>query len=312
MEFGEILGGGFKLMGLTFANAGIITIILIVAGTLVVGASTQSYFDAMIQAFTAASGLDPEKDAEAFQKAMMPMMGSMALNLGVQFLYLLMIVFTQVIATLAGWYAAHGQKIGLGDLFSLAFKRSFWMSAIQTLMIVIFLFVIYLAVAIVGSLVGVPIVFVALYGVFFVWFVTKLLTRIQLIAIEDRGPWQGMMASMTLAKGNWLRSFLVATVPTVVLLAITIIFSMLTMGGKGLFDLQGASMSAGDRADFGQLAVQMRAMRDSLSYPFFALSGVLTGIFVLYFTHLTTLLYIDLKGRRGDFDVLEEEVAAEA
>lgn len=307
MEFGEMLGGSFRLTGQTIGTAGILTIIVIVGSSLLVGLATQSYFDAIIASFTAASGLNPEKDGEAFQKAMMPMMGAMALNFGIQFVYLLVIVFTQVITTLAGWYAVHGQKIGLGDLLGLAFKRSYWMSAIQTLMIVIFLFVLYLAAAILGAVLGIPYLFLIPYALFVVWFMVKVLTRLQLICIEDRGPWQGMMASSTLSKGNWFRSFLVVLAPTLVMGAVSVLSSMALMGGRGLFDLQGASVSAeGNDVDYGQLVIQMKAMRESFTSTFFAVTGAITAIYILILTHLSTLLYIDLKGRRGDFDLVDE------
>lgn len=314
MEFGEILGGAFKLTGRTFGSAGVVTVIAILLFSVVIAYTTQNYLSAVGASFSAASGINPEKDSQAFQNAMTAMIGPMITSVGVQFLYLLIIVFTQVLVALAGWYAAHNEKIGVGGLFSLAFKRSYWMAAIQTIMLAIFFIVVMMGLAIVVAILArftgdvattalMPVLYVAI-----IWFLVKTVTRLQLIAIEDRGPWQGLMASLTLSKGNWWRSFAAVLVPTVVMGAVTILSSILMMGGKGLFDMP-MGMNAGPSAateNYALLGAKMKEMANALTLPFFLVSGFIMSIYLVYLTHVTTLLYIDLKGRRGDFDAIEE------
>lgn len=314
MEFGEILSGAFKLTGRTFGSAGVVTIVTLLLFSIVIAYTTQSYLSAVGAAFSAASGINPETDAQAFQNAMAPMIGPMITSVGVQFLYLLAIIFAQVLVTLAGWYAAHNEKIGIGGLFSLAFKRSYWMAAIQTVMLAIFFIVVLMGLAIVVALlarvtgdVATSLLMPVLYVVI-IWFLVKTLTRLQLIAIEDRGPWQGLMASLTLSRGNWWRSFGVVLVPTLVMGAATILVSVAMMGGKGLFDMP-MGVNAGPGGNTGNYAVlgaKMKDMANALTYPFFLVSGLIMSLYLMYMTHVTTLLYIDLKGRRGDFDVIEE------
>lgn len=314
MEFGEILGGAFTLTSRTFGSAGVVTLITLLLFSIVIAWSTQSYLSAAGSAFSAAGGFDPEKDAQAFQSAMAPMIFPMITSVGVQFLYLLVIIFTQILITLAGWYAAHNERIGIGGLFSLAFKRSYWIAAIQTIMMAIFFVVLLMGVAImiavltqitgdVATMLLMPALYVAI-----TWLLVKTLTRLQLIAIEDRGPWQGLMASLTLSRGHWWRSFGAILIPTLVLGAATLLVSIAMMGGKGLFDMpMGMNAgAAGGADDFVILGARMKEMASALTYPFFLVSGLIMSIYIVYSTHVTTLLYIDLKGRRGDFDAVED------
>ncbi len=301
LSFGQIYATTLALIRRTPAAVIIAFVILMGLGVLqTIG--TMSYLDAMVQVAGTGGlqeGATPQEQAEAGQ-AMMQGLTPLVLA-GALSLFGAILVMTMLVVT--GWFSINGEDLRPGEMMSITFGRPFWMALLQTLIIVFFAVVLSMIVAvfcfaIMGEKSRTAIPYISMLLLFYPLMAT--IFRIHNVVAQDRGPWQGMIASIVLANSNFLRLF-----GTLMLAAVAYgAFSVLVGLAMGQSSMMGMSMG-GD--DGGLTEAAAREMRDNVTWGRSIVSSLLNSLFLIFISYLLTPLYVDLRARRGDFDPELEE-----
>ncbi len=133
------------------------------------------------------------------------------------------------------------------------------------------------------------------------------IVRVQNVVVEERGPWQGMIASIARVKGNFWRIFLLVMAVILVwatgLLLINLLLNGNPMGNFGAMMNGGAEQSTGDIED---RVAALTMMKPYLEWPYIIISGIWSSLWFIVLFNLTTVIYADLLARRGEFQTEEE------
>ena len=263
---------------------------------------TMSYLDAMVHVAGTGGlqeGATAKEQAEAGQamlQGMTPLVLAGAVNLLGTVLVMTMLVVT-------GWFSINGEDLRPGEMMSITFGRPFWMALIQTLMFLFFAVLLSMIVAvfcfaIMGENSRTAIPYVSMLLLLYPLIAT--IFRIHNVVAQDRGPWQGMIASIVLANSNFLRLFAALIIAAVAYGA----FSWLVGLAMGHSSMMGLSMGGDEK---GLSAAAAREIRDNVTWGSSIISSLLNSLFLIFLSYLLTPLYVDLRARRGDFDPELEE-----
>jgi hypothetical protein len=309
MDLGEIFATTWGLIRRTFSNAALLSIIIIFILGLLFNFGMRSYLTTMAD-FSASGGLTPQDDPELAQQMATQVMGAVIPFMFVTLIYFFGLIFVQVMATIASWEAINDRSIGMGELFRRSFSRPFWISVLQTIMFGVilaaafFLLIIILYIIAGGNqemlqsmmwLILIPLIYPIIATIF----------RIHKVAIEDRGPWQGMIASIVLVKGSWWKTFGTLVLLWVAMAAVSFLIGMATGGGD--LSAFGGSMSAGSN-DPEAAAAALASARDAYTIPYMIANSFISSILFTFFFYILTPMYVDLRARRGEF-LSDEEMA---
>ncbi len=308
MDFGEIFGTAMQLIRRTLPTFLGGAVLLMLGYTLY----TYTMIDMMgAMAHAAESGLlgpnpDPEQSKMLLQ-LIMPSLGMMILSV---VLFLIVLQFVQVLATLTSWDAINEQPIGFGEAIGRSFGRPFWIALVQgiivgaVLMAVFFLALIVLAGASGGQMgaggsaaslvIGLPLII----GVAIVYLLISL--RVHTVVAEGRGPWNGLIGSITLVKTGFLKTFGVLFLAGLGFGAVSFIVSMLLGGPSG-------SMNFGGNNDPDAIIESYKRMQEAGLLGVGVANGLVSGLGLMFTSYLLTPLYVDLRARRGDFDELPDQ-----
>lgn len=301
LDFGEIFATTFSLIGRTLPVF-LLCLGLFLAGFVLYSGNMIEYM--RVAAEGAEKGLlgpdaPPEQAAEfgrVLLSAMVPM-------LMFSFLVAVIAQFMQVAVTIASWETFNGRSASLGTVLAAAFRRPFWSSLLQMLaiglviVVLLFLFVIVAALALGGRMEasGPTFGLVLLLCTLYPTVATSL--RVHKTVGESRGPWQGMIASIALVNSRFMK-----------------IFGLLLLTGIGwaaiyfiVATLLGIPMpSPGGNNDPDQIVKLYNDMAARSSIGYTLVSGGLTALGLLFTFYLLTPIYVDLRARRGEFDLTDE------
>ncbi len=308
MEFGEIYGTTFSLIRRTLGVA-IISIVLIAASTML-GMTAMMNMQAA-SAEMAASGVIDENgqpvdknDTEALERAAAPVMAALVPLGGAMVLMLVVSVFSQVATALAGWHALADEPLALGEILRRSFGRPFWISLVQTIILLFVVMIVgvnyvVLTVALAGGPGNSPPLFltvVVMLAIAYAFVVTSM--RMHRVVVEGRGPWRGIISSIALVNPMLMRTFGIIAVGMIGWGAIMYLQSVLT-GTSDTMTNGGGGASA--------IIQQYEIMKKVMTPTTMALGGLLTALASVFFFYLFTPIYADLRARRGDFLVPEDE-----
>lgn len=211
-------------------------------------------------------------------------------------------IFVMTMLVIAGWFAINGEVLRSGELVSMTFGRPFWIALIQTIMFItcvllLLMFGAILRFPIADTSFGSYLKYVA--GVAMLYLLIATMFRIHNIVAQDRGPWQGLIASIALAHSNLLR------LSGVLILTAVIygIFAWLVLMAMGESSTGGWAFDP----EKGLSEAAARELRDSVTWGSSIVSSLLNSLFLVFISYLLTPLYVDLRARRGDFDPELEE-----
>lgn len=313
MEFGEILATGWRLTRRTIPTAGLLTLIISVGLALLMVPFLREFMLGISNII-----LDPamhvaEPDPDVIMRHIMPMMGSMIVFGLVAFLAFFLALFTQTATTIASWDAMNDEETSLGDLIKRSLRRPYWYVLAQAVIMYAFVSLANIVVAIVGTILAAVtmgigyILLQFVYQVALIYFVIATIFRIHQVVIGDRGPWQGMIASIALVKDNWWRTFGVMFV-IVVILSIILIPVMLPIFIPMIGEfMQLAEMSQGQEPDPAAVATAFTNIANSISPFWIVLVAIVSSAMTLLTINTITAMYVDLRARRGDFLTDEDD-----
>jgi hypothetical protein len=209
-------------------------------------------------------------------------------------------VLAHVATTIAGWEAINGRHAGLGSVLGRAIRRPFWMSLLQTLILIGILFFAAMVVGIIAFPFAksnpdiLPWVMLAIALLVYAYPLVATLFRVQKVAIEHRGPWKGMIASVALVKGNWWRTFAILLLFMVASTALTSLVGV-ALGNRDVFNFGNMT------ADPDQQAATAIRLKEMFTWSYILISSIFPAITLTFLFYLLTPMYVDLRARRGEF-----------
>ncbi len=126
-----------------------------------------------------------------------------------------------------------------------------------------------------------------------------------MITVEGRGPWKSLVASLALGKGMWWRNFALFLIPGIVVIGIAVVLLIVSMQ-NGSAGLVAALQTPSDPENPVLMMEKLQAVMGYIA-PIITVMMVLGAVIYPFFQHLTTEIYTDLRARRGDFDVDDED-----
>lgn len=247
-----------------------------------------------------------ERVMREFLSAMMPMLLT-------GFVAFLAMRFAQALVTNAGWDAALDERRSLGELAGASLGRAMWMSVLQWIIIAILWIAISLVASILISAIGrgsagpaVAMIFGYLLQALWIWFMVATSTSTPMIAVESRGPWKSLVASISLGRGSWWRNFALLLVPCVIVIGINILVSLISASSISPEVLGSLQSQPNDPQNPAEAIARMQTLMQVLSPMMISLVAVF-AIITPFFYHLCTAIYIDMRARRGDFELEGEE-----
>jgi hypothetical protein len=281
-----------------------IVVFLIIYATLILLGYTQMNIIGAQMKVAAIGGLDPNATQDVKTKAaqmMMPALVPWASGVIVAFF---LIVLTQVTATLAGWEAINGRRAGVGAILSATIRRPFWMSLIQTLILMAVLFLVMMVLVIIAfpfsksNPQALPGIIFGIGTLVYAYPVVATAFRIHRTSIEGRGPWQGMIASIALVKGYWWRTFGILFLFLIASTALTSL-GALALGNDSLFNFSAAT-------DPSTRTAAIMRMHDLYTWGYILASSAIPALVLTILFYLLTPMYVDLRARHHEF-LSEEE-----
>lgn len=254
-------------------------------------------------------------DPDTALNLILPIYGRMILATPLNLLAQILSPWLQTMTVYASWGEVNGEHPGLGGLMRRPFKRALWMVIAHMLIIG--------GIASLGSMVLVPFVAVgtavvlplgiaAGFGFFLalLYFIVAASLSVHFIALDDRGPWKGLIASITLVKNDWWRAFsLLAIIWCVVAVIAAPAGIWMVLNVIDVVRTLGIVSNPEDPAVAAEFFAQIGRM---LSPWMFVIYGVASSAFSLLMINAQTVLFVDLRARRGDFlggDEMGEEIA---
>lgn len=304
MEFGEVYTRAFGLLGRIGGVALLALVLCIGSGYLmnVVGLDAQESQLAMLDELGQGGG---EPSQAAAGAAMMA--GIMAL--GVMIVYIGVVVFASVMLMMAAWEALNDRPASPGELLGHVLRRAYWAVLVQCIIVGVILVLYALLLVLIGTIAGAGdqkvLTVVMLVGV------APLLYPLMLVAfapyrtaIDGRGPWQGIIASIALVKGQWMRAFALFAVALIALIAVNILVSSLA-------DLPRMGFNIGAPGDYREQARMLREMIANQTPMKLLVGAVMQSVGSVIMTVIVLVIYADLRARRGEFDEVAGEDGAD-
>ncbi|MBS1911810.1 MAG: hypothetical protein JST22_07475 [Bacteroidetes bacterium] len=298
MDLGDQFATTFQLIRRS-AGVFLLAVVLMAACSILYQNASYHMMGRMAE-IAASGGMSDNADPELRQQMGMQMLSTTAANLGFFLIYIMVLVFSHVMAAIAGWEAVNAREISLGAVFTRAIGRPFWASLLQTIIMVMLavvvvaiVYITFIAVAGVGAsrspLPLLLIVLILLYPLVATAF------RIQKVSIESRGPWKGLIASIALVKGNWGRTFLTLLIAAIGGGVLIFLTGMLTGGGMAF---QFGSRGGGN--DPQAIIDAYNKMKESYSIGSLVATNIVSAFAYTFCFFLLTPMYTDLRARRGE------------
>jgi len=306
MEIGDIFSSTFSITRRTLGGAGLTALLMLIVGSIISGYGGIVYITGTIEVMGNYIGVDLQHDAVKAQEMGMALLPLLGTYMGAMLVFALLAIAAQTLATAAGWEALTDQQSGLTRR---AFGRPLIVNILQTIMIFAVLMVVYLLLVVIAwpmGEAGIVLLSVLLPLVVLVVMIYTFV-RVQNVVVEERGPWQGMIASIARVKGNFWRIFLMVVAVVLVwftgLLLINFLLNGNPMGSFGAMMNGGAEQST---ADIEQRVAALTMMKPYLEWPYIIISGIWSSLWLVVLFNLTTVIYADLLARRGEFETEEE------
>lgn len=309
--FGAVLGNGFSLVGRTFSNSGVLTLLVAVPSTILLTYGISAYMTALggFMGSATPENMSPEQ--------MNRLVGPMMLFYAIMFIYFAVLLILQTVTALFAWEAADGRRIGILEGLGTIFRKPFWIVMVQTFMIGVIMMLAFFAFALLagGAAVGATAgdsggaaatilsILVILFALAILYFVVATIFRVHTVVIEDRGPWRGLIASMALVKGNWWKVLALLIFIYVAVAIVSAPFYLLM--ADDMIDILNA-MKGGSSNDPEVMAEFAATMQGLLSWKFIAAQVIQGAATWLLLSNFLTAMYIELRARRGDFEEMDD------
>lgn len=300
MSFGGLFSNTIALIRRTLSSAAIPAFLILLGLSLIQGFGSMLHFEGAMEA-TKLPGFREGASQEEVGAAQLKVLVSMVPMFLTILLSVLGIIFVQTMITIASWEAANDRPISFGELMDETVGRPFWMGVVQTILLAFFLTVLVTFIGIIlfatggekGVATGSYIIMVVL-----LYPIIATVFRLHKIAIEHRGPWQGMIASIVLVNSNFLRVIAALVIPGAIFFLIAVLVG--EMMGVNPWD-----MDTGGSDPKAQVA-RIRQMHESYTWGVVISNSTISSLFTLFISYLLTPLYIDSRARRGEFIPDEE------
>jgi hypothetical protein len=208
----------------------------------------------------------------------------------------------QVVVIAAGWNHLVEEETTLIAILRKVFARAVWVALLQTILLIMIIGVGILGIAVLGGMLGGAlmsggtggkvlgflIVLIVLLAGFIgaIYLGVASVFRMHEVVCEDRGPWRGLISSMALVKGSWWR-------------VLGLILVVAVLAGIGMVVIQSIIGLVVPSPPGDGVSAMIARVTD---WRLAILNSIPTALFWLFFVNFLTLLYTDLRVRRGDFD----------
>ena len=313
-DFGTIIRNGFTLMRRTFSNGGILTLLMVVPFNILLAYGFPAYLASL------AGVIGAQGDSQTISSEQIgQILGPIILFYLLSFVYLLAMLATQTAAVLFAWEAAEGRRMGIGEGLGIVLRKPVWIVLLQTVMIVIMVMLAFFAFSLIataliggatagdspGAAVALLPVLMLLFGGALLYFIVATIFRVHRVAIEERGPWHGLVASIALVKGNWWRVFGLLAVIALFVIAVSLPFALLI--ADDLKDMS-AALRGGTSNDPKVMAEFYQNMAALFSWKFVVVQIIQGAATWLLLSNFLTAMYIDLRSRRGELHSDDSEL----
>ena len=299
MDLGEIYGNTFAITRRTLAGVGGIALLMLIVGGLCYTYGQFLYVSKMLDAFAPYAGVDIKSDQKAAQAigtavlpALVPMLGSLLA-------FIALSIAAQTTLTAGGWEALTGEDRGLvrrslGRPLVVAFLQTIILGAIMVLIYALLLVVSFpfgessKIIMMVGSMLA------------FLLIIAYTIVRIQNVVVEDRGPWRGLIASITRVKGNLPRVLGLLFMFGLVYAVGVLLINQLTSGDPlGALRMAGQGNAGGGDVDMTISA--LTAQKALMTWPYMIANTIWNSVTFVVLFNMSTVIYADLRARRGEF-----------
>ncbi len=321
----DIFDKTIKMLKYTWKDSILLSVIGFIPYGIAMAAALYVYFNTVINLVTHrqnAGGIPPGAQWEL----MTPMFIALGLILAASLLYGIVSVFVSGCVSSKAYNRARGRQVTFKETVGYILRQKLGKLLLQLLLlIVIYLGIIVaciISLAIIGVILGflvksaafvtafMIVMFLALACIM-IWLTISLSFSLQAVVLDDASPAGGLTQSVNLVRGNWWRVFgynlLLGLVLSfaISLATFPIIMAFILPVYLHAFEsILNKSVSATD------LAPILQAMR-SIYIPLALSSFIQACGYMLIMPVFKTLFYIDLKYRRGDFDVGDESSGQE-
>lgn len=249
--------------------------------------------------------------AEATPELLAAAFGQIAGAGSLLFLLVLVIVVATTVVQLAmtsdAWDRAVGIERGTGAWIASVAGRPLATTAVQLVIVLVLTSMFGIAIVIatavfagVAGEAGGDLIFVG-SSLVLVFLVVATAFRLHEIVADARGPWRSLVSSAALVRRRWWKVFL-AMMP---LFALSMVLSEIVarlVPGHAI----DPSVVESDATTIGAMAIAYREIGQFFSPVRAASLGVVSALTQFALVILLTVLYVDLRARRGDFDYEEE------
>lgn len=247
---------------------------------------------------------DGQLDPDTALNLILPIYGRMILAAPLNLLAQVLSPYLQTMTIYASWGEINGEHLTLGELARRPFKRALWMTIAHMIIIG--------AVTSLGSMVLIPFMIVGTAAVVpvgiaasfafmlaLIFFLVASSLSVHFITIDSRGPWKGLIASITLVKNDWWRAFGLLALVWLVVALITAPAGIWMLSNA--IDAINALEPIANSEDPALAAQFFTHMSGMLSPWMFLIYGIASAVLLLLATNAQTVLFVDLRARRGDF-----------
>ncbi|MEO5928744.1 MAG: hypothetical protein ABIR47_02315 [Candidatus Kapaibacterium sp.] len=304
MDFGEVFANTFTVIRRTF-SAGIIVLLLLVAAVMIYSWGYTNFLGEMSTVFLKFGNINIEKDQKAAQELGQQMSAVVWPYLGSLLAAFVLFLFGQTIATVASWEGVNGHPIDLGGLLKRSFGKLLLFNLIQWLalavvMVMVALLMYILTFALVGKAAGSIIALMISSLVVFL----PTMFRVQEMDVDERGPFRGLTSAVSLLWTSAWRAVGPVLVLIIADVAILTLVSVLLTGTP-----PAVGMGGGSGTDPQAAAAALARVRAMMTPGVFAATVAIHSLVLLFLFNLITVVYTDLRIRRGDY-VRSEELEA--
>jgi hypothetical protein len=316
LQFGEILGTGWRLTRRTAPTAGVLVLITLIPLGIITGAIIHGVLRGVGDIINDPAMHVRNPDSQIVMRHLMPMFLSFLFIIPLGIVAAMLGMLGQTAITIASWEEINGRTIGFGEMLRRSFKRPYWYGLAQiAIMYGIQIganFVMTIAALILGFVtfgIGAIVIYVAyLLGIIYFYLATAF--RMHTIVAEECDPWKGLVSSYNLVKNNWWHTF----APMLLLMAVYYLLLIpILLPGILPFIRFIAAMSQyprGTPPDPADVAALMTSLGNVFSPWTLGALAIVGAIVMLLIVNTLTALYVDLRARRGDFTQGDDEEAA--
>ncbi|MDB5034169.1 MAG: hypothetical protein JWQ98_1410 [Chlorobi bacterium] len=312
MDFGEVFANTFTVIRRTFSRAGIIVFLLLLGGGLFFAWSNMNYVEGSYNVLSKFVGVDLKTDLKAAQEMQGQFFAVLGPFLLGVILFLLLTLVAQSIATVASWEGVNNYPVEIGPLMRRSLGKMFFYNLLQSIALGLVIVIIYAIAGIVAFAAGSagsisPATVVAFVLAFLVILVIVLLTmfRLQEVDVDERGPFRSLGSSIRLFMTNKWRAAGPILAFAFAFGAISILLSVLMVGDTS--GMMGMSSSSGKDLE-AQVAALAHA-KSMMTWKYFLPKAFIDAFGYLFLFNLITVVYTDLRIRRGDY-VRSEQLEA--